>query len=691
GNLKRVSSYFMYISDMLAFLFAFLIAYAIRRMLPNLYVMPHIRVYLPFLFTTIGSYILVMTGLISGDNYILRRGRAEFLAVMKMLLPVFVLDVVLLFFSKTSDRYSRVFVALFFTIAFLLDCAFRIIVKKAILPKYRKSRGAEKIYLVTEKKRIDEFLEKLNDSRDWRFQIAGIVLVDAREDTIRVPGIPVIPWSSDILHILSLSETDSVLLGTDLVRNRKQWTEQLRDFGKTVYLSLDDFNLTDSTRMFDYLGECAVVSYLAPMPVRGKPIAAKRCLDILFALLFMPILVVFVILVGLADLLFSRGPLLVPVIRIGKSGRRFRQYRFRVLRMDAEARIQKQKSPYSPVGKVLRALRLDGMPMLYNILVGDMSVIGPRACSPDEFQGYNPKIIRNLCTRPGIMGLWTLHTYEEDGLFDENRYIHNWNLKFDFYILLRGILKILTFRYRRKMPESWMEEEAAFIQETLTFRAPMQYDHSTYSRKKTFGYMVYLGAKRLVDICGSLLALLLLSPVFLILMILIIGDDGGNPFYGHSRIGKGGKRIKVYKFRSMKQNTGNLEALLTAEQLEQYRREFKIDNDPRITGFGTFLRKSSLDELPQLLNILKGELSFVGPRPVVEEETRIYGEDVAKLLSVKPGLSGYWQAYARNNATYETGERQRMEMFYVDHQGPLLDIRILFRTVFAVFKQEGAQ
>lgn len=142
-------------------------------------------------------------------------------------------------------------------------------------------------------------------------------------------------------------------------------------------------------------------------------------------------------------------------------------------------------------------------------------------------------------------------------------------------------------------------------------------------------------------------------------IILVKREDGGNIFYGHIRVGYHGKKIKVYKFRSMKMNVKNLEKLLTPEQLEQYRTEFKIDNDPRITKIGNVLRKLSLDELPQLFNILKGDISIVGPRPIVEKETQIYGDDVEKLLSVKPGLTGYWQAYARNNATYESGERQK--------------------------------
>ena len=126
------------------------------------------------------------------------------------------------------------------------------------------------------------------------------------------------------------------------------------------------------------------------------------------------------------------------------------------------------------------------------------------------------------------------------------------------------------------------------------------------------------------------------------------------------------------------------------EQKEMFYRDFKLEEDPRITGIGNFLRKSSLDELPQLFNILKGDLSLVGPRPVVEEELEKYGMYKKKFLSVKPGLTGYWQANGRNLINYENG-RKEMELYYIDHQSIGLDLKILAQTVFAVIKGRGAQ
>lgn len=131
-----------------------------------------------------------------------------------------------------------------------------------------------------------------------------------------------------------------------------------------------------------------------------------------------------------------------------------------------------------------------------------------------------------------------------------------------------------------------------------------------------------------------------LSWLFLILALAVKLSDGGTVFYRHKRVGKNGKDIFIPKFRSMKRNADKLEDMLTPEQLEQYRREYKIDNDPRVTKVGHFLRKTSLDELPQLWSIFKGDLSVVGPRPLMREEAEAkYGEDVKKLLSVKPGSS----------------------------------------------------
>ncbi|MGX8686976.1 MAG: sugar transferase, partial [bacterium] len=382
-------------------------------------------------------------------------------------------------------------------------------------------------------------------------------------------------------------------------------------------------------------------------------------------------------------------------IRIGKFGRRYYQHRFRVYRMDADERIAAGLSPYTVWGRFLRSSHIDGLPQIIDVFNGDMSFIGPRSPSLTGFLSYTPEQISNLCCKPGIVGYWSCQTDIRDITEDDRAYVESWNFFRECGILLESVIRYVTLHSTRKFYKQylaeWKQEELELIRDYKESIRPLEYDRKRYKARDGASYKAYLIIKRAFDIVASLAAIILLSIPLLVLIILVIADDGGAPFYGHSRIGLRGKRIRVFKFRSMRSDAGNLEKLLTPEQLRQYWTEFKVDNDPRITKIGNFLRKTSLDELPQLYNILKGDLSVVGPRPIVEKETKIYGDEIGKLLSVKPGLTGYWQAYARNNATYESGERQKMEMYYVDHCSLLLDIKIIFRTVFSVLKREGAK
>ncbi len=198
--------------------------------------------------------------------------------------------------------------------------------------------------------------------------------------------------------------------------------------------------------------------------------------------------------------------------------------------------------------------------------------------------------------------------------------------------------------------------------------------------------------KRMIDIVGSLFGILALVPLTIGIYIanLIVGDKGP-VFYTHERIGKNGKKFKMYKFRTMCVNSAERlkELLETDEEARQeWEENRKLRNDPRITKVGKILRKTSLDEFPQFINVLKGEMSLVGPRAVVDGEIEKFGFLKNKVLSVKPGITGYWAANGRSNTSYE--ERVRMEAKYVDCFSVLMDIKILFKTVSSVLKKEGA-
>jgi len=197
--------------------------------------------------------------------------------------------------------------------------------------------------------------------------------------------------------------------------------------------------------------------------------------------------------------------------------------------------------------------------------------------------------------------------------------------------------------------------------------------------------------KRSFDILGSAALLLLLSPVF-VYLAWRISRDGGSAFFGHERVGQSGRPFKCYKFRSMVMNAKEVLAQLLVNDPEaraEWERDFKLKNDPRIHPLGHFLRKSSIDELPQLWNVFKGDMSLVGPRPVVKDELSRYGKHVDHYLKAKPGMTGLWQVSGRSDTDYAT--RVYFDAWYVKNWSLWYDIVILLRTISVVFKQSGAR
>jgi Undecaprenyl-phosphate galactose phosphotransferase WbaP len=191
---------------------------------------------------------------------------------------------------------------------------------------------------------------------------------------------------------------------------------------------------------------------------------------------------------------------------------------------------------------------------------------------------------------------------------------------------------------------------------------------------------------------AALVLLLMLSPVMLTLALLIWRKDGAPIFYGHYRVSYRGKLFRCLKFRSMYRNSEQMLSELLAKDpvaREEWRRDQKLTNDPRITPIGHFLRKTSLDELPQLFNVLRGEMNLVGPRPITVAELTRYGRVRWHYLSVRPGMTGLWQVSGRNNTTYE--ERVALDERYIDERSLWLDLSILFKTVKVVITRDGAR
>lgn len=207
---------------------------------------------------------------------------------------------------------------------------------------------------------------------------------------------------------------------------------------------------------------------------------------------------------------------------------------------------------------------------------------------------------------------------------------------------------------------------------------------------KPSGTLGYRFVKRLFDLVFSLMAIaILFIPVGLV-CVLICLESPGNPLYTQERIGKNGKVIKIFKLRSMVADAGNVQKYLNFEQLHQWEIERKVDNDPRITKVGQFIRKCSIDEMPQFLNVLNGDLSVIGPRPITRDELEMHFSDEDKIvfLSVQPGITGLWQATDRNDASFESGLRQKIELHYVRNRCFRMDWKCFAGTFGAMFGKE---
>ena len=216
-------------------------------------------------------------------------------------------------------------------------------------------------------------------------------------------------------------------------------------------------------------------------------------------------------------------------------------------------------------------------------------------------------------------------------------------------------------------------------------------DISRLTSKCTICQIFYRFIKRTADIISGLIGIIVIIPIALVVkLVYLLSGDSAKIFYNQTRVGKDGKLIKIKKFRSMVPNADEVLTEMLKEDTwrEQWEENQKFDNDPRITKIGNILRKTSIDELPQLLSVLKGDMSLVGPRPLVVGELEAHN-GLSLYQNVKPGITGWWGCNGRSNLDYH--ERLKLEYYYVKHCSLYLDLVCIIRTIGAVFKRNGAQ
>ena len=211
----------------------------------------------------------------------------------------------------------------------------------------------------------------------------------------------------------------------------------------------------------------------------------------------------------------------------------------------------------------------------------------------------------------------------------------------------------------------------------------MENSHIEFKNRVKF----YEGLKRLVDVLGAFTGLLMLSPLIIIVSLIVKFTSQGPVFFSQKRVGKNGIEFDMYKFRSMVVNAEELKEKL-ASQNEMSGPMFKMKDDPRITKVGKFIRKTSIDEIPQLWNVLKGDMSLVGPRPSLPKEVAQFESWMHKRLEVKPGLTCYWQVSGRNNIDFE--DWMKLDIRYVNERNFWIDIKLIFKTVGVVFGDKNA-
>lgn len=201
---------------------------------------------------------------------------------------------------------------------------------------------------------------------------------------------------------------------------------------------------------------------------------------------------------------------------------------------------------------------------------------------------------------------------------------------------------------------------------------------------------IYKFVKRLFDIVISIIGMffvLLLSII--IKSVFLINKNFNSIFFVQDRVGINGKNFKIYKFKTMYEDSSNLKKYLSNKRIKEYKTNHKLTDDPRITKFGKILRKISLDEIPQFINVLKGDMSIIGPRPFLTSEIKNNNSKYKKILTCKPGITGWWACNGRNELSYK--ERIELELYYVDNQSILLDLKIIFKTIIILITCRGAE
>lgn len=387
------------------------------------------------------------------------------------LVAVFKYNLVLIFFlsfflyiTKLAEDFSRLMFGYFFCYNILLTYLGHLLLKKYFTSVYRTSSGSSKVFLITTSVYVDEISKKLTSTTEWSFEITGMALLDKNNKGLTIHGIPVIADRNDLFEQFKTKVVDEVFI--HLPDYSKEDIEELiinfESMGITVHINIDYFNNVIAHKTTEIFAGFTVLSYEASI-FDYRRLFVKRIMDILGAIVGLAITLVLTPFIALAIKLDSKGPVFFAQKRVGKNGRYFKLYKFRSMYTDAEARkkeLMEQNEMSGPmfkvehdpritrVGAFLRKTSLDELPQFFNILIGNMSLVGTRPPTVDEFNQYDLYYRRRLSIKPGLTGLWQVSGRSNITDFKEVvkldlEYIDNWSLTSDIRILLMTVWVVI--------------------------------------------------------------------------------------------------------------------------------------------------------------------------------------------------------------------------------------------------------
>lgn len=425
----------------------------------------HFQVCLVFLlFCTIYSFFIDWN-----RNFLKRSLWKEAYVIVQYNAIMILVTQTIMYFLKWADVFSRFVMIYFFMINVLMSFLLHIAIKKAMKIHYQSDLSKIKVLVITQKLMSTEVVEKLQQQLDINFQIVGIVFTDGEKDqeSQQLQGIPVMEMSTDFLEKATLMALDEVFIyAPDLPQKKVQtMVNGFDEMGVNSHYCLELPGTQSERSKIENFGGFSVITYTR-FQSSYKRLLIKRVMDIAGGIIGMLITLIFFPFVALAIKMDSPGPVLFSQVRIGRNGRRFKIYKFRSMYLDAEERKKEleeqneiqglmfkiENDPrITKVGRLIRKTSIDELPQFYNVIKGDMSLVGTRPPTADEFEKYNQYYRRRISMTPGLTGLWQVSGRSEVEDFDDVvkydlQYIDNWSLTLDMKILLRTVWVVIAGR-----------------------------------------------------------------------------------------------------------------------------------------------------------------------------------------------------------------------------------------------------